>query len=99
ISTIVVEDAGCRAELARRAIHRFSNAAARFALFRSPIKIAGHEEIQMPVVIVIKKSGRGRPTAYSYFCLGRYVGEGPIAVVVVKDVSPEICDVDVWQSI
>src|ERR1700722_754806 len=99
ITTIVVQDACCRAEFAGRAIHRLCDAAARLALFWSPVEIAGYEEIKVSIVVVIKESGRGRPTTCSYTSFGRHVSEGPIAVVVVKKVSPEICDVDVGEPI
>src|ERR1700675_5021819 len=54
--------------------------------FLRPLDVVCNHQIEPPVFIVIKPAGTGRPSSQvGDTCLGGHIGEGPIAIVVVKD--------------
>ena len=59
-----------------------------------PIEVAGDEQVQPSVVVVVEKSGRGRPAAGADARLRRHIGESSIAAVAIEGVAPVVRDVD-----
>src|SRR4051794_32292155 len=72
---------------------------APYVLAEIPLDVAGHDEIQPAIPIEINPARTSRPAAPGDTCLLRYVRKCPIAVVVIQDVAPEICDVDVRAAV
>ena len=64
-----------------------------------PIEIAGDEQVQPSIVIVIEESGGGRPATGADARLRRHIGERSIAVVAVEGVPPIARDVEIRESV
>src|SRR5262249_49482199 len=98
-ATFVVEEhVGDRAELIRTAI-RVERRSAEDVPADVPIEVPGYEQIQPSVVIVVEKSGGGRPAAGADSGLRGDIGERAIAAIAVKGVPAIRGDVEIRESI
>src|SRR3984957_2171269 len=99
VPAVVVENVRCRAEFAGRAIHRLFDPATRLARLRSPVEIAGHKQVQLSIVVVVKESCRHRPSARRYSRFRRNIREGAVTIIVVEDVLPEVSYVNIRKAV
>src|SRR3984957_864010 len=99
VPAVVVKNVRCRAEFAWRAIHRLLEPATSLARFRSPIEIAGHKEVQLSIVVVVKESCRHRPSARRSARFCRNIREGAVTIIVVEDVLPEVRYVNIRKAV
>src|SRR5580698_230570 len=98
ISPIVIEDVCDGRKRTWRAVGG-SFGAARFAFLDAPIQIAGNEQIQPAVVIVIEKSRRSRPTAGGDASLRGDIRKSAVAIVVIQNILSEVGHVDVRKTV
>ena len=63
------------------------------------MKVAGDEEIEPSVAVVVAKSRAGRPSAECHAGFLRYVGEGAIVIVVVETVLSVVRNVEIGPTI
>src|SRR5450631_2904434 len=64
-----------------------------------PLHIASYKKIKIPIVVVVEKSSRcGPPSCFnaSFLC---NIGERPVAVVMVEDILPVTCNIDIGIAI
>src|ERR1700691_2200407 len=98
VSPIVIKDVRNGRKRTRRAVGG-SFGAARFAFLDAPIEIAGNEQIQPAVVIVIEKSRGNRPTARGDASLRGDIGKSAVAIVVIQNIFSEVGHVDVGKAV
>ena len=53
----------------------------------------------MAIAVIVEEGGAGPPTVAGHARFLRYVGKRAVTVVVVEDVLPEICDIQVRMSV
>ena len=61
--------------------------------------VAGDEEVEASVAVIISEGRSGGPVAEGDTSLFSYVGEGSVVIVVVEAVFPEVGDVDVGPAV
>src|SRR3984885_14445056 len=88
------EDAAGWGEFYRRTILS-DGYSTRLAALHVPIEIAGHEQGELAVIVVIKKSSRGRPSSAANSCLRGDIGKSSVAVVVIKNIFSEVRHVNI----
>jgi hypothetical protein len=99
VAAIVKKNVADGREFAGRAVHWISRGTASLAGLRAPVEIAGNEEIQFSIVVVVEKSCGNGPTACGNPSLRGHVGKRAIAVVVVQNIFPVIGHVDIRKSV
>ena len=63
------------------------------------VDVAGDEEVELAVAVVVAPGGAGGPAAdgdAGFFC---DVGEGAVVVVAIEAIFAEVRDVDVWPAV
>ena len=98
VAVVVIEDARHRTEFIRPAVDRIVRAA-QDVVANVPIEVAGDEQVQLAVVIVIEKTRRGGPAAAFDARARRHVRERAIAIVVIEDVVAVTRDVDIREAV
>src|SRR5580658_7544758 len=98
IAAIAIEDASGGGESAWRAVG-LPFVAADFAVLRVPEHVTRDEKIEMAVVIVIEEAGRAAPASGRHAGLDGYIGESPIAIIVVERIFPVVGDVEVGIAV
>ena len=63
------------------------------------VHVVPDEEIQEAIAVVIQERRAGAPSGIIHPGLAGDVGEGAIAVVVVQDVVPDVCHVQIEKPI
>src|SRR4029453_18619222 len=63
------------------------------------VEIAGHEQVEPAVVVVVEKAGAGAPSAGGDAGTGGDVGERPVAHVAVQGVAAVVGHVDVGEAV
>ena len=84
---------------ARAAINRDSLPVARFVCERRIVGVIGNVEFEKTVVVKISEGAAGAPLRVGDVRILRDIGKGGIAVVAVKNVRPEICEVEIGVAI
>src|SRR6202034_2223483 len=98
IAAVAIKNICGRGKLSRRAVG-LPLGPADLAVLRIPYHVARDQQIQVAVVVVIKKSCRTAPTTSLYAGLGRDVRKGTITIVVVQGVFSVVRDVEVGKAI
>ena len=80
------------------AFARLSVPAEKVLLFAEVDELT-HEQIQLPVVVIVKPNSARRPAGNLQSTFLSDVGEFPVAFVVVKDAAPVLRQEEVWKSI
>ena len=60
-----------------------------------PLHVATDDQIQPPVAVVVNEARACAPSGATHAGLGRNIGERAVAVVVIKNISTEVCDQEV----
>src|SRR5581483_2083375 len=68
-------------------------------MYRIPLHVPGHKQVEITVVVVIEEACRLRPSAAGDSGSCGYIGECPVPVVVVQNVVSIIRDIDVGVPI
>ncbi len=63
------------------------------------VNVAGDEEIEAAVAVVVSPGCAGGPVAERHACFFGDVGEGAVVVVVIEAVLAEVADVDVGPAV
>ena len=63
------------------------------------LQVVAHEEIELAVAVVVDPGRAGAEVRILHARLGRHVGKGPVAVVVVEDRRAPVGDVDVLVAV
>src|SRR5579872_698805 len=87
------------ARMAVRAIAR-TVFAAPDVVFRTPLDVVRHHQIEPAIFVVIEPSCAGRPSTFirdSGLC--RYIRERAIPVIVIQDCPSITCDINIWIAI
>ena len=66
---------------------------------KGPVHVAGDEEVEPAVVVVVQEPGAGAPLSRSHSGGFRHVRERAVPVVTVERVSAEVGDVDVCEAV
>ena len=66
---------------------------------RIEFRVAGYEQIESPIVIVVTPARPGRPAAQRDSCFFGYIGESAIVIVVIKPVLAVIGHVNIRPTI
>jgi len=74
-------------------------AAAEHVLRLVKIAESADEQIEAPVVVVIEPHGAGAPSRSAHAGLGRHVGEGAVAVVVIENAVWILSDIQIGESV
>jgi hypothetical protein len=98
IAIVVIENAGGGRKFFRRTIGMIVPAAI-FIVFRVPVHVAGYKKIELPVVIVIQKSGGNRPSTRRDARFGRHIREGAVAVIVIQNIFSVTGDIEIGIAI
>src|SRR5579863_9929612 len=98
VAAIAIKNVGGLREFGGRAV-RLPLVAADFAVLGVPEHVAGDEEVEMAVVIVIEEARRTAPASGFDARFGGYVGEGAVAIIVVEDIFSVVRDVEVGEAI
>ena len=85
VAAIVVEKASRRGKRVRRAVG-VPVTATNLVVIGVPIHVAGHEEVEPSVVVVIEKACRNGPASACHPGLGGHIRKRSIAVVVIQNV-------------
>ena len=64
-----------------------------------PVDVAGHEDIEQSVAVIITKAWTGGPVAKSYS--GRFgdIGKRPVVIIVLESILSVIGHVKVWPAV
>src|ERR1039457_4143827 len=63
------------------------------------VNVAGNEEIEAAIAVIVAEAGAGRPVPQRDTCLLGHIGKGAIVIVVVEPVLAEVGDVEVGPPI
>jgi len=66
---------------------------------RVELHVAGHEEVELPVPVVVAEGAAGRPSLHGHARGGGDVGEGPVAVVAIQPAAAEVGDEQVFPAV
>ncbi len=64
-----------------------------------PLHVAGHDQVEAAIAIVIHEAGAGAPSAPAHASLGGDVSKSAVTVVVVKNISAQVGDQQVDVSV
>ena len=73
--------------------------AAMAVLLEAPLQIAGHEQIEAAVVVVVEEPGAGAPSVSRDPCTGRDVGERAVSLVAIEPVAAIAGDVEIREAV
>src|SRR5215469_8780247 len=69
-------------------------------VLRRPFDVVRHDQIKVPVLVVVKPAGARGPSAFiGNACLRRHVGKGSVAVVVIEDRAVVAGDIEIGIAI
>src|ERR1700674_1112755 len=85
IATIAIKDTGRRRESVWRAI-RMPVAAANLVVIGVPVHIAGDEQVELSIVVVIEEARGDGPASARHAGFGGYIRKRSISVVVIQNV-------------
>ena len=57
-----------------------------------PLHVAGHDQVEPAIAIVVDEAGAGAPSASAHAGFGGDVSKCAVAVVVVKNISAQVGD-------
>src|ERR1700691_6400024 len=98
VAAVVVEDIADWRKFSWRTVLAY-NQPTRLAVPHVPVQIAGHEQVQFAIVVIVKKSRRDRPAAASNASLCGDIRKGSVAVVVIKNVFRIVRDENIRIAI
>src|SRR5882757_7460641 len=98
VTAIVIQDVRDSGKFGGRAVHG-TFVAAGFAVRHGPIDVASDEQIQVPVIVIIKKAGGDGPSARLDFRFGGDIRKCAVAIVVVENVFPEVGHIDIGKTV
>src|ERR1051326_644943 len=82
-------------DVSRKSVH-----VRNLVVLESESHVVGHEQVQIPVTIHIQETGAGADVvSHGHSGLSGDIGKGPIPVVPIKDVRPEIIQVDIRVAV
>src|SRR5438128_4426393 len=83
------------ADVRRKAVH-----VRNLVVLESEAHVVGHEQVQVPITVHIQEAGAGTDVvSHRHAGLSGHVGKGPVTVVSIKDVGPEIAQVDIRVAV
>src|SRR2546427_7985763 len=66
---------------------------------RVEVDVAGHEQVQLPVAVVIPEGAPGGPSIHGDAGRFAHVGERPVVVVVIEPIAAVVGDVEVGPAV
>ena len=63
------------------------------------IQIIRNKKVKAPVAVIVNPSRARAPARVINTSLRRHIGEGAVAIVVVKNVASEVCNVEVLEAV
>src|SRR5260370_1106372 len=91
VSVVVKHEVRDRFELVWVAIGAIAGTVFTTVNFREvPLHITTDDQIEPPIAVVVNEARARAPSAAAHACLGRNIGEGAVAVVVIKNISTKV---------
>ncbi len=83
------------ADVGRKAVH-----VRNLVALESEAHVVGHEQVQIPVTVHVQEAGASADVVSNRHAgLSGHVGKCPVPVVPIKDVRPEIVQVDIREAV
>ena len=101
VAVVAIQDIRNRIEVVRVAVRPVAGLLlpAITVLLEAPVEVAGDEQVELPVVVVIEEARACAPATALDACAIRHVGKRSVAHVPVQGVAAEIGHIDILQAV